>query len=284
MRNRVNFRFFQLSRHDENIPLFADVLREIAGIQPKNRRERQLSADFVVRLEEFEEDAPDSVIGEIIRVQSTNMPSEVLDDGRQRLSTNNPLGHSVVFRYDFQRSILGIQHDSRIASAGRLMEYVSSAWEGAFYNIYPVVKTDSWQRFNSGDTKKFGIRIARPSNLSVVDDNQSSVARGLKAMGDVYEAPYVHVELSMGRRGGFLSESVKALAHLLHFNDEQGGAHIDKMYAVTYVDDTREEIDLIQERLVVREDLELHDRDPQVNYRIKRDFLRDAMRQQFTRL
>ena len=42
---------------------------------------------------------------------------------------------------------------------------------------------------------------------------------------------------------------------------------------MTVVNDATDEIDLIQERLVASDELDIHDRDPDTNYKIKRDYL-----------
>lgn len=57
-----------------------------------------------------------------------------------------------------------------------------------------------------------------------------------------------------------------------------GGARLDKLAAVTIVNDEREELDLIEQRVMVREELEIHARDPETNWKIKRDFLKAEMK------
>ena len=69
MEKNISFRFYQVSRPKKSDPLFVDALREIAKIKKKIDREREIRADVFVRLEELDDDGPDSIVGEIIRVQ-----------------------------------------------------------------------------------------------------------------------------------------------------------------------------------------------------------------------
>lgn len=279
MERTVTFRFYKIGRHKESDPSLLSVLDEIAKLKPRKKREQLIDTDFVVRLEEYEKSGPNAVVGEIIRVQTTNMPSEVEDDGRVPLTTENPLGHGIVFRFDHAKSVLGIQHDPRIVSAGRFLDYVQTCWPEANYTILPMLKPAAWERFNKGEITKLVFRLANPENLGSIGDAHASAAAGIRAMGEAYDAPSVKVELSMGsgRRHGHLAEAVKGLAKGIVNSAKEGAFGVEALQAVAYVDDARDEIDLIEERLKVRENLPLDDKDPEKNYKIKKAFLTRKM-------
>ncbi len=93
----------------------------------------------------------------------------------------------------------------------------------------------------------------------------------------------------MGNRPGALSESVKQIVR--HFRRRAVQEHRDVADA-DVADVTRmkarikpgegeptEEIDLLDDILAVREELELRDNDPDANYQIKLEALRTAMRE-----
>jgi hypothetical protein len=281
MEKSVSFRFYKISRHNNKIPKFADALREIAKIKKKADREREVRTDCSIRLEELDAEGPAALVGEIIRVQKTNMPSEVHATGRSALSTNNPLGHGVTFRFNETTSTLCIQHEPRIASAGRLLDYVTDCWPEAKYEIKPLVKPKTWERFGKSDVKKIGIKIAQPDNLASVLPGSHSAASGLATMAEAYDAPIIKIELSMGHSKGFLNTKVKGLAKaIFEAAAKKDGPELRGLNAVAYIDDAREEVDLIEERIKVREDLKLDDRDPDKNYQIKKAYIKKAMTSQ----
>lgn len=284
MEKSITFRFYKVMRHDAKIPKFADVLSQIAAIKKKSDRERQLGADFTVRLEEFEEDGPTAVVGEIIRVQNTNMPSEVLANGRQPLTTLNPLGHGITFRFNSQTSVLCIQYDPRIASPGKLLDYVAICFDGAVYDIKPMIKPEAWEKFNKSDVTRISIKVAQPDALGNVAAAHNAAIQGFRDMAAAYDAPSVKVEMSMGHHKGYLNTKVKGLAKVLATalaqGKEEGGATLESLRAVTYVDDARDVIDLIEDRLKAKEELQLDDRDPEKNYKIKKAYIKKVMKEQ----
>jgi hypothetical protein len=281
MDKTVSFRFFKISRHNANDPKFIDVLRGIEKIMKKADREREIAPDFVVRLEELEADGANAVIGELIRVQSTNLPSEVHANGRSALTTKNPLGHGVTFRFNDQNSVLCIQHEPRIVSAGKVVDYLQEAWDGAQFKIKPMLRPKAWEKFNGADVKRFSVKIAQPENMDAVGAAHAAASDGIKAMADAYDSPVIRLELSMGHNKGFLGKKIKGLAKaIVDAAAKPNGPGLQSMKAVTYIDDTRDEFDLIEDRMKVRDRLELDDRDPDKNYKIKKLYIKKIMKDQ----
>lgn len=272
MQKSFTFRFYALSKNSSATPDFADELRAIAAIPTEMAREKTLSIYYTVRLEQLESDGTDAVVGELVRCQKTNFPAELKKGKRGALAAEG-LGHSVVFRYNFKKGILGIQYDPKIISPGRLLQYVATFNSNAIYSIAPKIDTKNWAKFAQGQTRKLSIRIANPESMADLKGKENRAAgAGIKAMADAYDAPSIAIEISMGHHKGFLANSISSFAKQLA-NMSVPGFRLDRLSAVTVVNDASEEIDLIEERLTATDDLDIHDRDPVTNYKVKRDYL-----------
>lgn len=267
MEKRFTFRFFDISREDNNIPPLADMFRQIADIENMKAREKKLAEDYTVRLENLQDDGSDAVVGEFTRCQRTNFPSEISNSTRKTLEAEE-LGHSVVFRLNHKTGAFGIQYDNRVMSPGRVLSYVSEFNPKAKYNMLPVLNQKAWEKFNNGVPRKIIVKVANPKNLELAEGHGRSVSESLKSMGDAYEAPFVLLELSMGNRKGKL-ENVKTMVR----DFMKTGGDIVKLSGTAIVDDTTQEFDLLEERLKVVETLPIDDRDPIKNWEIKREFI-----------
>ncbi|TPJ21654.1 hypothetical protein [Mesorhizobium sp. B2-7-2] len=279
MEKTFTFRFYNVTRNNNHTPAMVDILRLVAGIADKTQREKLLATDYIVRLENLEDDGPNAVVGELTRCQNTNLPSEI-DHGDRRPLEVERLGHSVVFRFNHQMGVLGIQYDPRIISPGRVLEYLSAFNAAAIYEMQPRINEEAWAKFNAGETRKLSIRIANPDDMGVFAGPAQAASDSFRAMGDAYGAPLVTVEISMGHHRGFLSNAVRGLAAQLA-NMNFPGVRLDRLTAKTVVNDASEEIDLIEDRVVARETLEIHDRDPDINWQVKRNYLNQTMQQIF---
>ncbi|MBX4965423.1 hypothetical protein [Rhizobium binae] len=244
MNKSFTFRFYNVTRDDPKKPPMVDILRQIAKEPDRAKREHPLAEDYTIRLEELEDDGGDAVVGEFVRCQSTNLPSE-LDGSVRKPLTAKQLGHSIVFRLNHELGVIGFQHDPRVVSLGRVLEYLRIYHGAAFYSVEPRLNKDAWKKFNAGSVRKLAIRVASPDSMNDLAGDGHAASSGLKALAEAYEAPSISIELSMGHRKGYLSDAVKGLADLL---STAIGPHarVDKLSAVTTVDDSTEEIDLIE--------------------------------------
>lgn len=276
MDKNFTFRFYNVTRRDDQIPSMVSMLRQAAKEPDKQKRQVQLAQDYVVRLENLDDDGPDAVIGEFVRCQGTNLPGE-LDGATRKPLTAKQLAHSVVFRLNHVKGILGIQHDPRIVSVGRVLGYLSSYNPAAIYRLDPRINQDAWKKFNKGNTRKFSVRIANPDSMDDLGGDGKAASTGIKNMAEAYDAPSILIEFSMGHRKGFLSSKVTELADLLA-NSVGAKARVDKLSAVTVIDDVVEEIDLIEDRQVLKDALTIDDRDPEKNYAIKTGYLSIEMK------
>ena len=275
LEKNFTFRFYQISRDNAQIPSMVDSLRHIAETPKGVAREKQLAGDYIVRLENFESDGPDAVVGEILRCQGTNFPSELSGDDRKSLTAER-LGHSIVFRLNHSTGKFGVQYDPRVVSPGRILEYIASYNSSAIYSLDPIINKSAWAKFNSGDTRKLIFKVANPKDLSGISGDGNAAAVGLQNMGDAHGAPYIEVTMSMGTRKGALKK-VGGLAKQLASLAGVGGS-VEKIRARTIVNDIAEDIDLIEDRVVARDTLDIDDRDPEKNWEIKSKFLSNEMK------
>lgn len=278
MDRQFTFRFYQISRNNTNSPSFVDTLRSIAAINPIASRERTLAANYTVRLETLEDDGTDAIRGELLRCQNTNLPAELNAGVRSPLGAD-VLGHSVVFRYNHSIGALGIQYEPRIVAPGRLLDYLSSFNASAIYSLLPHVDGTSWQKFNTGETRKLAIRIANPIAMEDLDSNGRAASDSFKAMAAAYDAPSIYIEISMGHRKGALSEAARGLAvSVASLLPPGAAARLDSLTAVTVVGSESEELNLIEEIAKVKFEISIDDKDPVLNYTLKANSLTSIMK------
>lgn len=278
MDKRITFRFYEVTKVRNHRFNFGEVLTQIGGIRRPGDREQQLAADYYVRAE-IVEPMRGSIHGEFTRVQRTNFPSEINENGRTPLRTVNPLGHGIVFRYLPGNSRLGLQYDPRTISPSKIAYYVSQMIEGADFEFNPIIREDMWERFNQGNVRKVSIGISQPGNLDAVDrGGAQSIAQAFREMGDAYDAPKINIELSMGNRRGALSERIRAAVRHFRAQAVQDEIVVTTMKAkVKQEGEKAEDLDLLEDILSVKDNLQLADNDPETNYRIKLAALRDKM-------
>ncbi|WP_155256329.1 DUF6731 family protein [Mesorhizobium loti] len=276
MDKTITVRYYSIKREKKaSIPNFVDMFREIYAIKKSVSREKLLSTDYTIRLENLEDDGANAVVGELIRCQNTNLPGELKGDAIGKLTADR-LGHSVVFRYNHKVGILGIQHDVRVISPGRLLEYVAAFNPQAIYSMAPRLNKDAWKKFRDGEVRKLSIRIANPDSMEDLTGTGKAASAGIRAMAEAYNAPTISVDISMGHHKGTLSTAVVGLAKQLLAM--AGGARLDALSAIAVVNDESEYIDLIEDRMMSRSTLGLDDRDPDINWKIKRGFICSEMK------
>lgn len=278
MDKRITFRFYKVTRDPKSKVALADALQEIGNIDGAKAREKHLGTDFYARAEVIMPHKG-SIVGDMTRIQKTNLPAEIVGDERRPLRGKNPLGHSIVFRYLPGSGDLGIQYDPRILSPKRFMQYVGATVDNALFRLNPIVREDMWERFKEAPVRKLAIAIASPTNLESVDKGDAAAAlTSFRNMGEAYDSPQITIEMSMGRKSGALSESIKGLVRHIRASVVKEQVDVARMKArIVDEDDKSQDIDLLEDILSVKEELPLKDNDPDANYEIKIEALRKAM-------
>ena len=274
----VAVRFFRVSRASESHPTFADVLETIGNINDMDLREKKLAPGVDVRLEVFDKEGQDVIMGEMTRLQSTNMPSHIRGSERLALTDIDRLGHSIVFRYDRRTSILCFQYARHVLPPFRFFQYLQAHNPNAQYHLESVIREDMWERFESKNARTLEIAIADPASLDAVACSGNAVISSMKTMAEAYAVPRITVSLSMGYEKGHLGDAAKALVSSLLGWRESGAADIRKLKARASDDAGEGEyINLLAEVLERKEELRLHNTDPDVNYQIKQQYLKRCM-------
>jgi hypothetical protein len=134
-------------------------------------------------------------------------------------------------------------------------------------------------QFRRSPVRKISIGVASPSHIDRVDRGPAaSVTSSFKDMAEAYEAPKITIEMSMGSKKGSLAETVKGIVNYFRDQAVHDAAHVTKMRAKIKPDGERpENIDLLEDILSIRQNLQLSDNDPDVNYKVKLRALREAM-------
>ncbi|SON56197.1 hypothetical protein HDIA_2656 [Hartmannibacter diazotrophicus] len=278
MEKKTSFRFFNVDRLAANHPTFVESIRRISDIEPASRRERKLAQDYDVRLEVMEDDGQHCICGELTRIQRINMPSEVIENGISALTTINPLGHSIVFRYNSERGILGIQNNSRIISPSRFGQYISEHNGAEFYKFVPILTRDAWERFLNGGVRRLCVSVAGAENLAnLPQEEAASIA--ISRLSEAYDAPRITIEMSMGHGKGGLADDIKGFVRSMMNKIEEDDLHVESMQAISDDKSINEgKIDFLDDVLSQTRIIDYHERDPEINYNIRKIVLRELMR------
>jgi len=273
----ITIRFYSVGKSLPQGPSLREVFEEIFA-KDIPEREVRLATGLSARLERFELEGNDFT-GEFTRIQSTNFLSEVHVDGTRSLSIGTPLGHGVAFRFRQVDHVFAVQYDTRVLSPGRMFAYLRAMRGDASFDYRPKVDESNWLRMQQNPLRKLAITIASPDHLGAIENAGAAVGDSIRLLGEAYSAPFVTIELGMGRRNGELSAATKEMASqvfALFANDQ---ADVRKMKAVseTEAGERNDEINLIDEILSEKDELALPDNDPDRNYEVRRNFLRDKM-------
>lgn len=267
-------RFYVVEKIHQNVPALPDVLEGIFGLGEAHARQATLMYGIIARLERLET-GPDFVTGEFTRLQNTNFPSEVHEDGVVPLSVDGPLGHGIVFRFRPSDSLLAIQYDPRILAPSRINAYLLEIRADATYIFRPRMNQDSWARMAQHPLRKLTLGVASPADLAEIEDAGASVADALRSMGEAYEAPSITVELGMGRRNGALGEATKEMARRFFEKFQQEEVDLRKLRGVVETEQgiPNDEINLLDEVLSKKEELDLPENDPEKSYQMRKSWL-----------
>lgn len=280
MDSLVTLKFFRVSlANPHNIP-FERALKEALNLGPSpSLRELDINAGIgeklIVRLERMTE-TDDVLFGEIIRKQISNIPPEAHDSGLSpiRLSNNGGIGLSAVFRYHKPTKTLVLQSNIHAMTQSRLNYYLKSVNVNAEYVFDPIPTVSAWERFNSGVPRRVKMRIASPEKFAHLAGSGQAIAKGVADIGEALHAPYITIEVSMGRkRGGLFGDATRKFIESVLAIRESSPSTIEMLSASVAEDGSGADmINFLDEHLVVRDRLDLNDLDPDRNYEVRRDF------------
>ncbi|MHB9880167.1 hypothetical protein ACSMXM_10940 [Pacificimonas sp. ICDLI1SI03] len=276
MDSRITSRFFRVEKMSAAAPEFEHALSAALalGAQPK-QRQRELTDGALVRLERNKESGA-FVAGEVVRVQTENIPPEASDAGLTPLRVGG-LGHAIAYRYHPGLKVLCIQFDNRGVSVGKFVRYLKLVDDSFGYTFEPLVTQDAWNRYKDGSPRKLAIALASPANLERVEGDVGALTDAGRRLGEIADAPIIRIEVSMGTsRGGFLDSGF--VGDVIKYFTKGAGKTQDvrQLKATVKAEgvDGSDAIDFLDEKLSCRDTREFPRDDADKHYAVREAFLR----------
>lgn len=207
---RVQVRFYSVDRKRDNTPQLTDALSALeTGTHPGDR-EQTLSGDTVVRLERLE-NKDGFLVGEITKMEEQSQFSEVYEDRLKALSLQGGLGTEVAFAFDPNRSILALQNNISVCGPSRFAAYLRKCNESYRYELSALLREDVWDEFEDGEVTRFYVRFRVPPDFMELEDT-NPLLDSAKSMAQIYQFPYITVQMSVGNMKMSLSDAIKEAA------------------------------------------------------------------------
>ncbi|WP_152415167.1 DUF6731 family protein [Caenispirillum salinarum] len=278
MDTTVNIRFFEVQRQADFPEHFSECLSEAADLDLAER-EVEIQENVVLRLERLEEKSRGRILaGELVRLQSQNLPARAMPgQPLQRLGVPS-IGHSTAFRYDRSNNILALQMGRNGITPARVAMYVQEvAGVDGFY-ILPVISQEWWEKLATERVRALAFRVARPDRLDSVSQETQTIIEGLEAMKQAGQSAFIDMSFTMGRSPEDISSGfARRLVRWLLRQHEEGEAGVKRLTATLRNDETRqtETFPLLRAQVGDRRKLDLPDDDPAEAYNIKDRFIRE---------
>lgn len=285
MTSLIAVKFFKVQKKNRHVTEFDEALVEAikSGPTPVSR-ERNVDQGYpiplIVRLERLDV-SRDYFSGELIRKQTNNIPPEANDTGltRIRLGRNGGLGLSAAFRYHKPTKVLAIQNNNHSVSTSRLGTYLNLINTDLDFEFNPLARADAWERFNRKKPRKLKMKIAAPADFHL-SGPEESIGSGIATIGEAVHAPYIMIEVSMGRsRGSLATSMVKGLIEKITAYGHRKPGTVQALTVSMNDDDGNDLIDFLEEHLVVKGTVELEGTTPEENYSKRAAFIENALKQ-----
>lgn len=198
MDRSITVRYFRLDVARQGQPSFSEAVNTAIALgHSPHERQRVIAPGVTIRLER-KRVSRGVILGEVVRVQTENIPPEAQANGLVPLGIGG-LGHSVAFAYDEQSQVIAIQFDPRGVSLGRFLDYLNVVMdESASFSYQTIVNNNAWERYNRGQPRSISISIAAPQNLENIEGPADAVISATKRLAEMSAAPVVTIEMSMG--------------------------------------------------------------------------------------
>lgn len=210
MARMMSVRLWRVGKQHVNGATLRQALDGVWALGQAGDRQRQMSPGVVCRLERYHPERG-IIAGEVTRVRHEDYPSEIHPDGARALTVQVPIGDGVAFRFREADHTLAFQYDDRILSAGKFLDYLEALHQAALFTLKPIIDEREMERFRAEPLKKVSIQVASPADVAADEDSMQAAAASFRRLGDAYDAPSVTLQLSVGRRGGFLNEAAKRM-------------------------------------------------------------------------
>lgn len=276
MDSLVKARFYQTETVNRNDPTLFDCFHELWNHQRRDEYET-IYGGARVRIENFENDAAivgqGFVDGEFVRQQTENLPP-VAEQGAPLQGNNSPLGHRCAFRYHSELNILLLEGRREAVTPMRMDALIKArlAPHRGFF-LSPVLSQSAIQNLRNGTPRRITMRVARPSDMDVVENENLGIEENLARLQNHFGGPNIEISCGWprGNRNGLLS--MKAINRTIRWATGNRG-HVETLKVKISEED--EPIDVFSEQLKGSATLDLDNEDVERNYAVRRQFLRNT--------
>lgn len=275
MEKTVTLRYYEVERARADRPALVDVLKQISEV-PIEERARHITGDnILVRLEDYNEHG-NCVEGQFVRGQSGNRPGRMLANGTDDLPFEDPIGHGIAFRYRPADGLLAIEYNPQVLSPSKVMSYIYEFEPRAEYGLLPRLREGIWEELEARPLRKLTLGIAGHPNVAGADDPNQATWANIGEMRDRYGAHSIKIEIGMGHRSGGLSVLAKNLIREAFHRFQDGDDDIRTLRGTleTEEGEPNDEINLINELLNHKEELEFPENNWARFYTLRRNLLR----------
>lgn len=280
MDSRVTVRFYSVIPLDAAHPTFEATLKKLVALGEEPYRE--LAGGVAIQASHLAHNGT-RYSGDLVRIQSTNLPSLVEKRASKPkklpLVRGAGLGHHTAFVYDTSLRILAYQITKNSVSLSHFNSYLAAACGSKFFAFNPVIKASELKLLNKLNAKTFVVKVADPAKLEAVEDDEKRLRESLLNLREIAEGMYVRVQVGLGNKHGELHRpKVTGLIRwLLEQRDKKKGAV--RTIKVIGKDSDEEDVplDFIKWQLGASEDLDIGDLDPAQNYKARSDFVEEVI-------
>lgn len=173
--------------------------------------------------------------GEFMRRQTENLPPQLRQGGRRRLSNlrldqDSGLGHGASFIYDSANGILVWENNRNGATVGRFVSYVESFAPSDGYEYAPVISEEAMRRLRRTNIRHLRVKVAAPTDLRAVEDREEAVRTSLVDLARIAQSAYVEVKVGVTReREARLPDRVRSIIRWLSRESDEGRGKVTKL-------------------------------------------------------
>lgn len=282
MDRTISIRMYRVERRENRGPSFSEALDAIIGRRLGNR-EYEVEPDVIVRLERLQENRR-IIRGEFVRLQSENLPAKALRaHPAERLGVDS-IGHSTVFAYDRNLSVLSMQFARNGISATRIGLY-ASYFSHTDFDLWPIPNEHVWGKLRGGHIRAMRVRLASPDNLESADQETRTIKQGLQRLKDATETKNLEVSFSMSRGDPDLNRA-RTLRFFRWFSTEREANRGDVSRLTARVSDGEETeiLNLIGAQMGAKRKLDLPKDDPSASYEMRVSYAQEILQENRRRL
>lgn len=205
----VTARFFGVQPLQANNPTFFDVLTRIMADEHRGRW-CDLYGGIrlkVTRCAPADRGNGRFIEGEFVRQQKDHVPPIANDEGDLE-DQPNPIGHRSAFNYDSHLGILLLETRKEAVSPTRIDQYVRRKINGhKGFHFNPCLTQRGLEMLRDGNARSVSFRVHSPTDLALVEGQNSTIGENLQALSNNFGGPSVEVRVYWPghERGGRLN-------------------------------------------------------------------------------